>query len=248
MPRRIGKPRGTGGRSTGLLDRILGAVVEETRTKRAPRSAAPRDASVAEPGGGPRIGAIRLGVRRQGEAFEDYSSDLFGGELSNEQAATDLDEVVRRRMAALGLDPVEEAEQVDPQREAGEFARRLAWDLRIAGQHHSGVSNQRLLEYRQAEGRDFAEDTATLRDHVRDAVRQGVGADWDDDRAAQIAATTILAWIVRRIEERGVDVSLAPLSPRYRAFKAKAGLDSRIGIATGRWLAAVRRAEVSVTA
>jgi hypothetical protein len=132
--------------------------------------------------------------------------------------------------------------------EAGSFARRMAWELRIPGTHYSGNTNQRLLEFRQAEGRDFAADSRELRDHVRAAVAAEMGATWDDDRAAQIASREIVVWIVKRIYGEVTDVELEPLNPEYRAWKLSHGLDGRIGIAHEKWVKAVARAEAIVTA
>jgi hypothetical protein len=246
MPRRIGRNRGTGSRRTTFLDALVNAVVGEVRSvpdRRAPRREAAQEARLPrDGGGGSRIGSVRLGLRREGEAYEDYSAGLGFGAGSVDD---DIDELIRRRGGAVPT----EAPAVDIATESGDFAQRLSFELRIGGTHGpSGLPNQRLLEFRRSEGRAFDEDTTTLREQVRRAVREGMGSGWDDDRALRIASDTILAWIIRRVDEQGVDVDLAPLSSAYRAAKAAAGLDTRIGIATGAWRRALARAEVMVTA
>ena len=49
-----------------------------------------------------------------------------------------------------------------------------------------------------------------------------------------------------RLQTNGGDVPLAPLAPRYLAWKVRRGLDPRTGIATGAMLAALQRAQVIV--
>lgn len=242
---RLGRKRSTGSR---FLDALLGAAVDETRREiRAPRQrGAPQESRL--PANEPtRLGGVRLGMRRQGEAFTDYSGDAFRGPLTNDDAASAVQDVIARRMRDAGLEPVADLQQVDAAAEAGAFARRATWELRIAGTHApSGLSNQELLGIRQAEGRDFAEDTAALRAHALDAVRTATATGWDDDAATRAFADAVLEWILRRVDEGGVDVELTPLAASTRAFKAKHGLDPRIGIATGAWRRALARAEVSV--
>lgn len=53
------------------------------------------------------------------------------------------------------------------------------------------------------------------------------------------------AW-VERLSTSGGDIVWAPLSPRYLAWKRRRGLDTRIGVATGAMLAAVRRGLIVV--
>jgi hypothetical protein len=255
MPTRTRRGQRRSGRGS-FLDALLNAVVTEVRgdttTKRVRPAAARDERRVMDPGEPTRIGAVRLGLRREGERYDDFSGSAFRGELTNDGAASALDDVIARRMRAAGLDAIAEADAVDPAREAGAFARRLSWELRIPGDHYSGMSNQALLDIRKAEGRDFNEDTRELRDHIRDEVVRQIGPTWDDDRAARIAGDAIVKWVVRRIEEQGLDMSkLEPLNPEYRAWKARQTapvLDTRIGIARGVWLKAVKRAEAIVSA
>jgi hypothetical protein len=250
MRTRRGQRRSTRG---SFLDALLNAVVTEVRdgttTKRVRPAAARDERRVMDPGEPTRIGAVRLGLRREGERYDDFSGSAFRGELTNDDAASALDDVIARRMRAAGLDPLAEADAVDPAREASAFASRFSFELRIAGRHEeSGLSNQALLDIRKAEGRDFAADTRELRDFVMRRVRDEIGERWDDDTAARIAGTAIVEWIVRRIEGDVADVYLEPLNPEYRAAKIAAGLDGRIGIAHGHWRDAVARAEAIVTA
>lgn len=49
--------------------------------------------------------------------------------------------------------------------------------------------------------------------------------------------------VVQRMEAGGGDLSLAPLTPRYAAYKVRLGYPARIGTMTGQTLNAVRRAQ-----
>ena len=61
-----------------------------------------------------------------------------------------------------------------------------------------------------------------------------------------VAANALRAVWVRRLETSGGDTPFAALSPAYAAWKRRKGLDSRIGVARGLMLAAVKRAQVVV--
>lgn len=61
-----------------------------------------------------------------------------------------------------------------------------------------------------------------------------------------VAASALRDVFVRRLETNGSDTPFRALSPAYAAWKRRAGLDSRIGVAHGLMLAAVRRAQVVV--
>ncbi len=58
--------------------------------------------------------------------------------------------------------------------------------------------------------------------------------------ALQAGAQAIREAWVRRLSLSGDDVRWAPLAPAYARWKHRRGLDPRIGVATGRMLAAVR--------
>lgn len=61
-----------------------------------------------------------------------------------------------------------------------------------------------------------------------------------------VAANALRAVWVRRLETSGGDTPFVALSPAYAAWKRRKGLDSRIGVARGLMLAAVKRAQVVV--
>lgn len=61
-----------------------------------------------------------------------------------------------------------------------------------------------------------------------------------------VAANALRAVFVRRLETSGGDTPFRALSPAYAAWKRRAGLDSRIGVAHGLMLAALKRAQVVV--
>lgn len=62
--------------------------------------------------------------------------------------------------------------------------------------------------------------------------------------AFTVGGNAIRAVYVDRLTNSGADMRLARLSPAYLAHKRRAGLDLRIGVATGSLLASMRRALV----
>lgn len=66
------------------------------------------------------------------------------------------------------------------------------------------------------------------------SVEQAISAD-----GGAVAKEIVLA----RFEQQGVDISLRPLSPGYKAWKQSRGFDPRIGIKTGDLLADISSAE-----
>lgn len=99
------------------------------------------------------------------------------------------------------------------------------------------------LEHLRATGRDFFQETPGLKAAIVAAIRAKLtggrinAADWDE-----AVAEAVKAFVLARFQSGGGDVSLAPLSPMYRAYKAAVGLDPRIGIATGLLFGALSRA------
>ncbi len=95
----------------------------------------------------------------------------------------------------------------------------------------------------QAQGRDFFAGTPALKaalvTRIKGALSGGriTAAAWD----AEVAAA-VRDHVDHRFDASGADVTLAPLSPAYRALKARKGLDPRTGIATGALRLALRAA------
>ncbi len=131
--------------------------------------------------------------------------------------------------------------------EATRFSRAFHWSLSIPGTHYSGLTNQHLLEILAAQGRPFAEDTPQLRDHVRERLLAAfASAAWERSRAVAVAARAIREWIVRRLDEQGLDVELKPLDADYAASKRAHGYSGKIGVRTGAWRGSLAAAVVEV--
>lgn len=87
---------------------------------------------------------------------------------------------------------------------------------------------------------------------IRDAVRVKFGeAMLSGSTPSMLPVMTVAGYALKRVYvERfaasGGDVSLAPLSPRWRDTKRRRGLDPRIGRATGETADAVAKAQVIV--
>lgn len=131
------------------------------------------------------------------------------------------------------------------------FATSLAWSLHVPGSHTSGPSYDELLGYLADQGRDFRADSLGLRRHVKQALIEAFGAGRTvptRKALADASAAAILEWLVGRIENRVNDVRIKRNESRYAHWKARHGLDSRPGIATGELLGAVKDdGEVAVT-
>lgn len=140
----------------------------------------------------------------------------------------------------------------DLERMLATFARELEYDLRIPGRHSEGPTYNKLLEYREAEGRPFAKDTRTLRERVRRALQEEFTETQRAPTLAdlkRVAAGAILETVVLRVEEQGFDVRIKPNRQTYMRWKAREGFDTRAGIRTGEWLDALRDAgRVKITA
>jgi hypothetical protein len=206
-----------------------------------PTAGALRRSSAGE-GGGRKGGGTKVGAPR--DEGPRYTEGLFGRQRRQiDQVDADIEALLARRFGE-----VPQRERVDTVAAAKALAQRLSYELRISGQHYSGVSNQGILVVRKREGRDFAADTAALRQKVAEKVAAAFKpGDWDDDKAAVAAADAVLDFIVRRVESDGGDIQLAPLDPEYAKWKWRKGLDPRIGVAKGEWLKALRRAAVVIT-
>ena len=133
----------------------------------------------------------------------------------------------------------------DIERMLATFARELEYELRIPGRHSEGPTYNKLLEYREAEGRPFAKDTRSLRERVRRALQEEFATNARAPTLAdvkRVAAGVILETIVLRVESQGFDVRIKANRDTYRRWKAKHGLDTRAGIRTGEWLEALQEA------
>lgn len=92
----------------------------------------------------------------------------------------------------------------------------------------------------------------TLTPGMIDAAAQAMAARIvTDGRVNKLVALTVGASVIRdlyvaRIPDGG-DLTLAPLSPRYRAWKARKGLRTGIGEATGQMRAAMASALIVVS-
>lgn len=172
-------------------------------------------------------------------------------ELPLNAGLAEIDRAIDAAMGARFKKRVPLEQQLGPatgSRQALEYAMVMQWELIIPGNHYSGLSNQELLEVFQNHGRDIGQDTDAIRKHLRDElVREFSGKPWDEGVAGQLLQRLIVQWVVRRVEEQGLDVDLAPLSPAYKSRKLKQGYDGRIGIRKGKWLKAIRKARVNIT-
>lgn len=184
---------------------------------------------VADLTGDRRVGEVRfaLGVSRANRRADALQSVLDSARAARTQGAPSADVATQ----------------------AARFAGAFHWALSIPGTHYSGLSNNALMEVMEANGRPFLSDTPELRDHVRDRlVAAFASAAWDAERAVAVAARAVREWIVRRIDEQGLDVDLKPLDGDYRSAKIADGHDGRIGIRTRAWRGSVANAVVEVAA
>jgi hypothetical protein len=101
-------------------------------------------------------------------------------------------------------------------------------------------------EYLKATGRDFFSVTTSMQAAMLAALRRatpGVLASGNPTPAYDAVKATAREWIVRRFLTQGPDVRLRPLSKDYLARKrAHELMDTRVGIARGTLLRAVRTA------
>ena len=95
-------------------------------------------------------------------------------------------------------------------------------------------------------------DGSVLTWGTREAAAQAMAARIvTDGRVNKLVALTVGASVIRdlyvsRIPDGG-DMTLAPLSPRYRAWKARKGLRTGIGEATGEMRRAMQSALIVVS-
>lgn len=185
--------------------------------------------SVAETRGGARVRETQfaLGVSRS-----NRRADALAELLENARSQRSIGEV-----------------RQDTAKQAADFSQSFQWTLSIPGTHYSGLSNQELLEIFEAQGRPFAQDTPELRAHVRERVAAAFASGpWERARAAAVAARAVREWIVRRLDQQGLDVELEELDPDYRAQKVADGFSSKIGVRTGAWRGSLANGVVEVAA
>lgn len=99
------------------------------------------------------------------------------------------------------------------------------------------------LKNLRATGRDFFAETGALKATIVARLKAAIkGGQLSQAAWNAIVAQAVKEHVVARFANGGGDVSLRPLSPEYRRFKARHGYDSRIGIKTGHLLATLRAA------
>lgn len=132
-------------------------------------------------------------------------------------------------------------------RTAQTWARGASWELRLTGQHYGGLSNAALLDVRRREGRPFDADTPALRARAVRAVMDDARASdrWSVARGERVFGDAVRDWIVGRVERGTRDVTIAPLTPAYAAWKARHYPGRPVGVARGRWLAALANRRTS---
>lgn len=133
--------------------------------------------------------------------------------------------------------------EADVERALRRFARTLEYAFRLAGRHPSGPTFEELLGYLADGGRDFTADGPKLRAFVLRELLEDFG---DARRVPSVArmrttaSAAIAEWVTFRIEMGKHDVPIKPNSAEWRAFKRRAGLYTRVGMATGALRDAVR--------
>lgn len=143
---------------------------------------------------------------------------------------------------ARAVDVSSREDAADVERVLKRFARTLEYTFRVAGRHPSGPSFEDLLEYLADQDRDFTHDSPKLRAFVLRKLVEDFGDARKVPSVASLrvtASAAIAEWVTLRIE-MGRDADLRPLSAAYRAFKRRAGLYARVGMATGSLRNAVR--------
>jgi hypothetical protein len=136
------------------------------------------------------------------------------------------------------------------------FTKDLRWTLSIPGDHYSGISNQALLDVRIREGRDFAPteeypdagNTIQLKQWLRAELLErfeSFSAVPTLQMLQDIGGKLIVKRVAERVMHGGLDIHEQPLSAAYARFKARHGKGGKpIGVWSGKWLAALRRATV----
>jgi hypothetical protein len=130
--------------------------------------------------------------------------------------------------------------------------RGIELSFRVAGSHGDGVSNQELVGYLEAGGREFDKVTPAMRSHILSTIlaeyENGSRIPYVRDVRKSIGEAA-LDWIIKRFHAQVRDVHLKQLTLRYARAKAKAGYGNNpIGIRTGKLVDAIEeRGKVVVT-
>lgn len=78
---------------------------------------------------------------------------------------------------------------------------------------------------------------------IKNAVNGGASVSSVEQAISTDGGAVAKEIVLARFEQQGVDISLRPLSPGYKAWKQSHGFDPRIGIKTGDLLADISSAE-----
>lgn len=128
------------------------------------------------------------------------------------------------------------ATQAEIDRRVSQFVRSIEWELRVPGQHEGGLSNQDLLGYLAAQGRDFAKDTPTLRRFALAEVAAavaGLGRLPTQAELKRAFSDAAVAFVIRRFDYKVRDIRIPLLTLAYARAKKKAGYFGPVGIRTG---------------
>jgi hypothetical protein len=122
----------------------------------------------------------------------------------------------------------------------------MRFDLRLTGNHPSGVPYVALLEYLADGGRDFTQVTVQLRQAVARALREkltAAGRMPTESEMERAAAPVILDVIERRFERGNGDIRVEPRSAAYmRQLRREGRAGQPIGVRTGALRARISRA------
>lgn len=207
----------------------------------------------------------RLRIARPGEVTQLQTENLRGMrrfqeiqfQLGIEGAHRRADERADILARARAQRAAERGEQPTPaptaaadvvRAEIARFVSRMAFSVRLGGQHYGGLSNQELFEILKAKG-PWDAMTDSLGELVSERLTDAFYAmPWSRETALRVAARAIRDRIVERFQRQGVDIQIGRNSPEYTIRKRRQGFGSRVGIRTGALLGAVKEATIQVSA